>query len=61
MLGYLKRRGSITPLQAQRDLGIQRLGARVYDLRREGVEIEAELVRRRTRYGEARVARYSLA
>jgi hypothetical protein len=61
ILGYLKRRGSLTPLEAQQRLGIGRLGARIYDLRRDGYDIDAELVWKRTRYGEARVARYSLA
>ena len=36
VLDYIKRFGSITQLEALADLGIMRLGARVWDLRQEG-------------------------
>lgn len=60
VLKFMRRNGSITPLAAQKSLGIQRLGARVWDLRREGFDIDRELVQVNTRYGVTRVARYSL-
>lgn len=33
---YLDDFGSITPLEALRDLGIMRLGARIWEMNREG-------------------------
>lgn len=41
ILDYMERYGSITPLQAM-DLGIMRLGARIYDLKEGGVKIITE-------------------
>lgn len=37
---YMKRHGSITTMQAFRDLNITRLSARIYDLRHDGIPIE---------------------
>lgn len=55
------RRAPINPLQAWRELGIYRLGARVFELRRAGHTINRDTVTVRNRYGEAcRVARYRL-
>lgn len=39
---YLERHGSITPLDALREFGCFRLGARVYELRAQGFPIETE-------------------
>jgi hypothetical protein len=60
VLSYLKRWGSLTPLQALRELGTLRLGARIFDLREMGHRIETEHVTVKTRAGKARVARYRL-
>ena len=62
LLAYLKRHGSITPMQALTELGIMRLGARVYDLRAAGHSIDRELIEvpSRTAY-HVRVARYSIS
>lgn len=60
LLDYLTRHGSVTPLQAQQELGIGRLSARVLDLKREGFGIETALVEVPTRHGTAKVARYSI-
>jgi hypothetical protein len=55
------RHGSLTSLEALRDFGCMRLGARIWELRQEGHQIESELVEVPTRDGEtARVARYTL-
>lgn len=55
------RRGSLTQLQAYEELGITRLGARVYDLRMQGHEITAKTVTRTNRHGQAcRVAEYAM-
>lgn len=60
VLAWLRKHGSITPMQALREIGTMRLGARIYDLRRAGVPITKSLVTVRTRDGSARVARYTL-
>lgn len=39
----LLREGPVTPLQSWSEIGVYRLGARVYDLRREGYEIECKM------------------
>jgi len=58
---HLKTR-PITPLEAWAELGIYRLAARVYDLKRDGVEIDSKIVPVVNRYGEQfEVAQYSLA
>lgn len=60
VLDHLKGVGPITPLDALKKYGIMRLGARVWDLRKEGVPIKTDIITVKTRSGEARVARYSL-
>lgn len=42
VMEYLERNGSIDPLRAFNDLGILRLGARIYDLKAAGVPIIGE-------------------
>lgn len=41
---YLATGASLTPLEALTEFGCMRLGARIYDLRREGVAIVTEMV-----------------
>lgn len=53
ILKYMQDFGSITPLQALDDLGVMRLGARIYDLRRSGHTISRRMVTKKNRYGEA--------
>lgn len=53
ILKYMQDFGSITPLQALDDLGVMRLGARIYDLKRAGHMISRRMVTRKNRYGEA--------
>lgn len=53
ILQYLRDFGSITPLQALEDLGVMRLGARIYDLKKAGHPISRRMVTRKNRYGEA--------
>ena len=57
VLHHLRHTGPITPLEALRQLGCMRLGARIYDLRRDGHVIVREMIR--TPSGK-RVARYTL-
>jgi len=55
------KRGPITPLEALNELGIMRLGGRIYDLRQAGHQIDKEMVEVSTRNGgRAHVARYML-
>lgn len=52
VLNYIDERGSITTLDAFRDLGITRLAARIHDLRREGIDIDGEMIEEENRFGE---------
>ncbi|MBO5970952.1 MAG: helix-turn-helix domain-containing protein [Clostridia bacterium] len=62
VLAYLTRHGSITPLEAIDKLGVTRLGARVYDLKKRGHRIDSEMISVANRFGEVcRVKAYSLA
>lgn len=58
---YIKEFGSITPLEALRDLGIMRLGARIFELRAEGYPIRSEMVSVKNRFGGmTKIAKYSM-
>lgn len=60
VLDYIRDFGSITPVDAFRDLGITRLAAVVCKLRREGHDIHKEREHALNRYGQkVRYARYS--
>lgn len=55
------RRGPLTQLQAYDELGITRLGARVFELKDEGHLITSEMVTVKNRHGDdCRVAQYNL-
>jgi hypothetical protein len=59
---YLEEFGSITPLEAIRDIGCYRLSARISDIKKMGIPIETEMVNVKNRRGKySRIARYSLA
>lgn len=61
ILDYLDAHGSITQLEALKELGIMRLASRMSDLKRQGYEIESKMDVVHNRYGEkCRVKRYSL-
>lgn len=61
VIDYLRDFGSITALEAMRDLGIMRLASRISDLRANGYPIVRDMVSVKNRYGETtRVARYRL-
>ena len=58
---HLETKGSINPLQAWQALGIYRLGARVFDLKQDGMKIKTRKVNVDNRFGEkCRVAEYYL-
>lgn len=46
ILEHIQTNGSITPLEALELYGCFRLGARVWDLRHEGFDIETEIIER---------------
>ena len=61
IVDYMRRFGSITHLEAIRDLGVQRLASRISDLRSRGLPITSEFVTVENRFGEkCNVKRYSL-
>ena len=61
IINYISTYKSITPLEAFRDLGIERLAARVHDLKAEGWPIVKESTRVKNRFGEeCTVAKYKL-
>ena len=61
VLRYMEDCGSITPLDALREFGCMRLGARIYDLKRRGYEIETDTATAKNRYGKnVSFARYRL-
>ena len=43
-LAYMEEHGSITPMEALDSFGCYRLGARIWDLRHDGYDIETEMV-----------------
>lgn len=62
ILDYIDQHGSITRMEAMSKLHIANFTARVSDLRRAGVRLDAETVSRKNRYGESvRFARYRRA
>lgn len=61
ILRHLQDYGSITQAEAVTEYGCYRLGARIWDLKAQGVPIKSETVTGKNRYGERMCfARYSL-
>ena len=61
ILEYLDEYGSITPLEAIRDLGVYRLSARISDIKKDGIPIKTDMVTVPNRRGtKSNIARYSL-
>lgn len=56
ILAYMENRGSITSMDAFRDLGITRLSARIKDLRTAGVEVVTVMEQK----NNSRYARYHI-
>lgn len=52
IIKYIKKFGSITDLEASRDLGIQQLGARIDQLKKEGCMFKTEWEHGKNRFGE---------
>jgi hypothetical protein len=61
ILDYISEFGSITQLEALRDLGVMRLASRISDLRKRGYPITSTVEPVKNRWGEpVRIKRYSL-
>lgn len=61
VLDYIREFGSITQLEALRDLGVMRLASRVSDLKRQGYPIEGRIEAVQNRYGEkCHIKRYTV-
>ena len=61
VMGYMEQFGGITSLETFQDLGITRLAAVIFDLKKNGVPIKTERVSSTNRYGETvNFARYSI-
>ncbi len=61
ILDYIDEFGSITQLEAIRDLGCMRLASRISDLRRLGYPIKSEFEPVKNRFGETcHIKRYSM-
>lgn len=52
VLKYMKEYGSITSLEAMKDLGVSRLASRINELRNEGIEIDDVYLESKNRFGE---------
>lgn len=61
ILDYMREYGSISQLEAIRDLGVMRLASRISELRKQGVPIHAKTETVKNRFGEKTyIKRYSL-
>lgn len=62
VLDYIYEFGSITQMDALRDLGVMRLASRISDLKKQGVPIQSEVEAVKNRWGEnCYIKRYRLA
>lgn len=52
VLDYMQRFGSITTLEAFKDIGCTRLSAKIYNLKRKGYVIYDEWLEMKNRYGK---------
>lgn len=60
VLDYMEEFGSITPIDAFRDLGVTRLAAKVFELKKDGHDIDKVIETGKNRFGNrTRYARYS--
>lgn len=58
---YLKQFGSITQLEAMRDLGVMRLASRISEMQKNGYEFEKQRIKVFNRYGESTpIVKYKL-
>lgn len=61
ILNYIDEFGSITQIEALRDIGVMRLASRISDLKRKGYNVISKKETIKNRYGEVtHIKRYSL-
>ena len=61
IIDYIDKFGSITQIEALRDLGVMRLASRISDLRSMGVPIVSDIEEVKNRFGEkCHIKRYRL-
>ena len=61
VLDHMRQHGQITPLDALKEYGIMRLGARIFNLKQDGFDIKTEMIEVKNRFDKTvRVASYSL-
>lgn len=61
ILKYIEDHGSITALDAMRDIGVMRLSSRISEMRRKGINIQQRKEQTENRYGErCNIVRYWL-
>ena len=61
VLAYIRAYGSITTLEAFRDLGISRLASRICDLKKQGYVFRRDTAKWKNRFGKrVHFTRYSL-
>ena len=61
VLEYIEQFGSITQLEALKDLGVMRLASRISDLKKQGIPIKSDVETVKNRFGEnCYIKRYSL-
>lgn len=61
VLDYIEQFGSITQLEALRDLGVMRLASRISELRKQGLPIESDVETVKNRFEEKTyIKRYRL-
>ena len=53
IIAYIKEFGSISPMEAFRDLGVTKLATRVSEMKMEGIEFEQKYEKAKNRYGES--------
>jgi hypothetical protein len=62
VLAYIEEFGSITQIEALRDIGVMRLASRISDLRKQGIDISSKTEAVNNRYGEkCYIKRYMVA
>lgn len=52
ILDYIRTYGSITPMEAFRDLGCTKLATRISEMKRNGIEFKQEYTKGTNRFGE---------
>jgi hypothetical protein len=61
VLEYIEQFGSITQLEALKDLGVMRLASRISDLKKKGYPISSNIEAVKNRFGEnCYIKRYSM-